>query len=67
MLTRIKPPTLLMFRRDDRVTPLDRAPVAMRLIRKCELHVFYDCGHCWTRAPYAVPDAASSSTGRCSG
>ena len=45
MLTKIKAPTLLMFGRDDRVTPLDSALVAMRLIRKCELHVFYDCGH----------------------
>ena len=34
-----------MFGRDDRVTPLDSALTALRLIRKCELHVFYDCGH----------------------
>jgi 2-hydroxy-6-oxonona-2,4-dienedioate hydrolase len=45
MLTRIQAPTLIMFGRDDRVTPLDNALTAMRLIRKCELHVFYDCGH----------------------
>lgn len=45
LLTRIQAPTLIMFGRDDRVTPLDSALTAMRLIRKCELHVFYDCGH----------------------
>lgn len=45
MLTRIEAPTLIMFGRDDRVTPLDSALSAMRFIRKCELHVFYDCGH----------------------
>jgi 2-hydroxy-6-oxonona-2,4-dienedioate hydrolase len=45
MLTRIQAPTMIMFGRDDRVTPLDSAFAAMRLIRKCELHVFYDCGH----------------------
>jgi len=27
------------------VTPVDMALVPMRLIPKCELHVFYDCGH----------------------
>ena len=45
MLSRIQAPTLVMFGRDDRVTPLDSALAAMRLIPKCELHVFYDCGH----------------------
>ena len=45
MLTRIQAPSLIMFGRDDRVTPLDSALVAMRLIRRCELHVFFDCGH----------------------
>lgn len=45
LLTRIQAPTLVMFGRDDRVTPLDSALSALRLIRKCELHVFYDCGH----------------------
>lgn len=44
-LTRIQAPTLITFGRDDRVTPMDSALVAMRLIPKCELHVFYDCGH----------------------
>ncbi|MCD4524211.1 alpha/beta fold hydrolase [Nocardioides sp. cx-173] len=45
MLTRIQVPTLLMVGRDDRVTPLDSAFAAMRLVRRCELHVFPDCGH----------------------
>jgi len=45
LLTRIQTPTLIMFGRDDRVTPLDSVLTAMRLIRKCELHVFYDSGH----------------------
>jgi len=45
MLTRIQAPTLVMVGRDDRVTPMEGAFAAMRLIPKCELHVFYDCGH----------------------
>lgn len=44
-LPAIQAPTLLAWGRDDRVTPLDMALAPMRLIRKCELHVFYDCGH----------------------
>lgn len=44
-MTKIKAPTLVMFGRDDRVTPLDGSLAAMRLIARCELHVFYDCGH----------------------
>ena len=44
-MTKIKAPTLVMFGRDDRVTPLDGSLAAMRLIAQCELHVFYDCGH----------------------
>jgi pimeloyl-ACP methyl ester carboxylesterase len=44
-MTKIKAPTLVMFGRDDRVTPLDSSLGALRLIAKCELHVFYDCGH----------------------
>ncbi|HSB96294.1 MAG TPA: alpha/beta fold hydrolase, partial [Spongiibacteraceae bacterium] len=38
-------PTLITWGRDDRVTPVDWAILPMRLIPKCELHVFYDCGH----------------------
>jgi pimeloyl-ACP methyl ester carboxylesterase len=45
MLTKIQAPTLVMVGRDDRVTPMEGALAAMRLIPKCELHVFYDCGH----------------------
>jgi pimeloyl-ACP methyl ester carboxylesterase len=44
-LAQIAAPTLLLWGRDDRVSPLDMALVPMRLIPKCELHVFYDCGH----------------------
>ncbi len=45
MLSQIKAPTLLTWGRDDRVTPLDGAIAPMRLIPRCELHVFPDCGH----------------------
>ena len=45
MLSKIEAPTLMTWGRDDRVTPLDNALVPMRLIRKGELHVFYNCGH----------------------
>jgi 2-hydroxy-6-oxonona-2,4-dienedioate hydrolase len=45
LLTKIQAPTLVTFGRDDRVTPLDNCLLPMRLIPKCELHVFYDCGH----------------------
>jgi pimeloyl-ACP methyl ester carboxylesterase len=44
-LGKIQAPTLLMWGRDDRVSPLDMSIVPMRIIPKCELHVFYDCGH----------------------
>ncbi len=44
-LPRITAPTLLTWGRDDRVSPLDRAILPLRLIPKCELHVFHDCGH----------------------
>lgn len=45
MLGRIAAPTLLTWGRDDRVTPLDGAIAPLRLIPRCELHVFPDCGH----------------------
>jgi pimeloyl-ACP methyl ester carboxylesterase len=45
MLRQIQAPTLLTWGRDDRVTPLDGAIAPLRLIPKCELHVFHDCGH----------------------
>ncbi|HQV57998.1 MAG TPA: alpha/beta fold hydrolase, partial [Ilumatobacteraceae bacterium] len=44
-LPKIQCPTLITWGRDDRVTPMDWALLPMRLIPKCELHVFYDCGH----------------------
>jgi 2-hydroxy-6-oxonona-2,4-dienedioate hydrolase len=45
MLPKIQAPTLLTWGRDDRVTPMDGALGPMRFIPRCELHVFYDCGH----------------------
>jgi len=45
LLTKIQAPTLVMFGRDDRVTPLDSALSALRLIPLAELHVFPNCGH----------------------
>ncbi len=44
-LARIQAPTLLMWGRDDRVSPVDMALLPMRIIPKVELHVFFDCGH----------------------
>ena len=41
----IQCPVLLCWGRDDRVSMLDRALMPMRLIPKCELHVFPQCGH----------------------
>lgn len=38
-------PTLITWGRDDRVTPLDRMLVPMRLIPNCEVHIFPDSGH----------------------
>ena len=45
MLAKIEAPTLITWGRDDRVTPLDSVLVPMRLIKRCEVHVFHDCGH----------------------
>lgn len=44
-LRRIQAPTLVLWGRDDRVTPVDGALFPMRFIPKCELHVFFNCGH----------------------
>lgn len=41
----IQAPTLLTWGRDDRVSPIDMALIPMRLIPKCELHTFPNCGH----------------------
>ncbi len=45
MLAKIQAPTLITFGRDDRVTTLDSMLIPMRIISKCEIHVFYNCGH----------------------
>ena len=45
LLAKIEAPTLITFGRDDRVTPLDSVLVPMRVIPKCEVHIFHDCGH----------------------
>lgn len=44
-LAAIEAPTLITWGRDDRVTPLDSVLVPMRVIKRCEVHVFPDCGH----------------------
>jgi 2-hydroxy-6-oxonona-2,4-dienedioate hydrolase len=44
-LASIQAPTLLVWGRDDRVSSMDRAFVAMRMVPNCELHVFPKCGH----------------------
>lgn len=45
MLRRIEAPTLMVWGRDDRVTPLDGAIAPLRLLPRGELHVLPDCGH----------------------
>ena len=45
VLSKIEAPTLITWGRDDRVTPLDSVLIPMRLIKRCEVHVFPDCGH----------------------
>ena len=44
-LGKIQAPTLVTWGRDDRVSPVDMALLPMRIIPRCELHVFPDCGH----------------------
>lgn len=44
-LHKIQCPTLLTWGRDDRVSGIDRALLPMRIIPRCELHTFPDCGH----------------------
>jgi pimeloyl-ACP methyl ester carboxylesterase len=44
-LASIQAPTLITWGRDDRVSSLDRAFIALRLISHAELHVFPNCGH----------------------
>jgi pimeloyl-ACP methyl ester carboxylesterase len=45
MLHKLAAPTLITWGRDDRVSPVDMAITAMRLIPDAELHVFPNCGH----------------------
>jgi len=42
---RLKNRVLLIWGREDRVNPVDGALVAMKLIRRAQLHVFGGCGH----------------------
>jgi len=44
-LAAIQAPTLITWGRDDRVSSMDRAFIAMRMIPNAELHVFPKCGH----------------------
>ena len=45
LLAKLAAPTLITWGRDDRVSPVDMALMAMRLIPDAELHVFPNCGH----------------------
>ena len=36
---------LLIWGREDRVNPVDGALVALKVIRRAQLHVFGGCGH----------------------
>lgn len=42
---RLRNEVLLIWGREDRVNPLDGALVALKQIRKAQLHVFSGCGH----------------------
>jgi 4,5:9,10-diseco-3-hydroxy-5,9,17-trioxoandrosta-1(10),2-diene-4-oate hydrolase len=42
---RLRHEVLLIWGREDRVNPLDGALVALKLIRRAQLHVFGGCGH----------------------
>jgi 4,5:9,10-diseco-3-hydroxy-5,9,17-trioxoandrosta-1(10),2-diene-4-oate hydrolase len=42
---RLRQRVLLVWGREDRVNPLDGALVALKTIRRCQLHVFGGCGH----------------------
>jgi 4,5:9,10-diseco-3-hydroxy-5,9,17-trioxoandrosta-1(10),2-diene-4-oate hydrolase len=43
---RLRHEVLLVWGREDRVNPLDGALLALKMIRKAQLHVFSGCGHC---------------------
>ncbi len=42
---RLRHRVLLIWGREDRVNPVDGALVAMKMIRRAQLHVFGGCGH----------------------
>ena len=42
---RVKHEILLIWGREDRVNPLDGALIALKQLRKAQLHVFGNCGH----------------------
>jgi 4,5:9,10-diseco-3-hydroxy-5,9,17-trioxoandrosta-1(10),2-diene-4-oate hydrolase len=42
---RLRQRVLLIWGREDRVNPLDGALMALKTIRRCQLHVFGGCGH----------------------
>jgi 4,5:9,10-diseco-3-hydroxy-5,9,17-trioxoandrosta-1(10),2-diene-4-oate hydrolase len=42
---RLRSPVLLIWGREDRVNPVDGALVALKMIRRAQLHVFGGCGH----------------------
>src|ERR1700729_2600304 len=42
---RVKHEVLLIWGREDRVNPLDGALIALKQLRKVQLHVFGNCGH----------------------
>jgi 4,5:9,10-diseco-3-hydroxy-5,9,17-trioxoandrosta-1(10),2-diene-4-oate hydrolase len=42
---RLRHEVLLIWGREDRVNPLDGALIALKQIRKAQLHVFSGCGH----------------------
>jgi 4,5:9,10-diseco-3-hydroxy-5,9,17-trioxoandrosta-1(10),2-diene-4-oate hydrolase len=42
---RLRHEVLLIWGREDRVNPLDGALIAVKQLRRCQLHVFGGCGH----------------------
>jgi 4,5:9,10-diseco-3-hydroxy-5,9,17-trioxoandrosta-1(10),2-diene-4-oate hydrolase len=42
---RLRHDVLLIWGREDRVNPLDGALIALKQLRRCQLHVFGGCGH----------------------
>lgn len=50
---RLRHPVLLIWGREDRVNPVDGALVAMKMIRRAQLHVFGGCGH-WVQLEKAA-------------